>query len=133
HAARRRRPAIDREGDPGLRGDPRPDHGRSGRGVDWVTISLTLACGGYDRTLPLALGDVRPAGIDLTYLRLHPHPEAIFWRMSHHQEFDVAEMSLSSYLLGRSRGDDSLEAIPVFPSRFFRHGSIYVNSASGIQ
>src|SRR5919198_1083947 len=98
-----------------------------------MAIPLTLACGPYDRTLALALGDVRPAGIDLTYLRLQPHPEAIFWRMSRHQEFDAAEMSLSSYLLRRSRGDESLQAIPVFPSRFFRHGSIFVNAAAGIE
>src|SRR5919197_5287801 len=98
-----------------------------------MAIPLTLACGPYDRTLALALGDVRPAGIDLTYLRLQPHPEAIFWRMSRHQEFDAAEMSLSRYLLRRSRGDDSLQAIPVFPSRFFRHGSVFVNAASGIE
>jgi 4,5-dihydroxyphthalate decarboxylase len=98
-----------------------------------MAIPLTLACGPYDRTLALALGDVRPAGIDLTYLRPRPHPEAIFWRMSRHHEFDAAEMSLSSYLLRRSRGDESLWAIPVFPSKFFRHGSVFVNAASGIE
>ena len=98
-----------------------------------MAIPLTLACGPYDRTLALALGDVRPAGIDLTYLRLQPHPEAIFWRMNRHHEFDPAEMSLSSYLLRRSRGDESLQAIPVFPSRFFRHGSVFVNTAAGIE
>src|SRR5919198_471450 len=98
-----------------------------------MAIPLTLACGPYDRTLALALGDVRPAGIDLTYLRLKPHPEAIFWRMSRHLDFDSAEMSLSSYLVRRSRGDDSLQAIPVFPSKFFRHGSLFVNAAAGIE
>src|SRR5436189_297789 len=81
-----------------------------------VTISLTLACAEYDRTLPLTLGDVRPAGIDLTHLRMSV--EEIFWRMNRHLEFDASEMSTSSYLLRRSRGDDALVAIPIFPSRY---------------
>lgn len=94
-------------------------------------IPLTLGCGAYDRTLALALGDVRPAGIDLTYLRLPV--EEIFWRMTRHGEFDAAEMSLSSYLLRRSRGDEALVAIPVFTSRFFRHSYAWVNAAAGIR
>jgi 4,5-dihydroxyphthalate decarboxylase len=92
---------------------------------------LTLACGDYDRTVALALGDVRPAGIDLTYLRLSV--EEIFWRMLRHAEFDAAEMSMSSYMVRRSRGDDSLIAIPVFTSRFFRHSCLFVNADSGIE
>ena len=96
-----------------------------------MNIPVTLACGPYDRTLALALGDVRPAGINLTYLRMPV--EEIFWRMTRHQEFDAAEMSLSSYLLRRSRGDDALLAIPVFTSRFFRHSCIFVNAAAGIE
>ena len=94
-------------------------------------ISVTLACGAYDRTLPLALGDVRPAGIDLVYLRLHV--EEIFWRMTRHHEFDAAEMSFSSYLLRHSRGDDAVVAIPVFTSRMFRHSNVFVNVAAGIE
>ncbi len=96
-----------------------------------MKISLTLACGPYDRTMPLALGDVRPAGIDLTYLRLPV--EETFWRMTRHHEFDAAEMSMSSYLLRRSRGDDALVAIPVFTSRFFRHSCVFVRADAGIE
>jgi 4,5-dihydroxyphthalate decarboxylase len=92
---------------------------------------LTLACGDYDRTLALELGQVRPAGIDLTYLRLPV--EEIFWRMLRHAEFDAAEMSMSSYILRRSRGDESFIAIPVFTSRFFRHSCLWVNAESGIE
>jgi 4,5-dihydroxyphthalate decarboxylase len=95
-----------------------------------VSLNLTLACGAYDRTAPLALGDVRPAGIELTCLRLPV--EETFWRMTRHAEFDVAEMSLSSYLIRRSRGDDELVAIPVFLSRFFRHSCLFVSAESGI-
>jgi 4,5-dihydroxyphthalate decarboxylase len=96
-----------------------------------MSLPLTLACSAYDRTLPLALGDVRPQGIDLTYLRLPV--EEIFWRMNRHAEFDASEMSLSGYIIRRSRGDDSLVAIPVFPSRVFRHSCIWVNAEAGIE
>jgi len=93
-------------------------------------MQLTLACGDYDRTNALALGDVEPEGIELNYLRLPV--EETFWRMLRHQEFDVAEMSLSSYLIHRSRNDD-FTAIPVFPSRCFRHSCIFVHAAAGIK
>jgi len=95
-----------------------------------VGLRLSLACGATDRTLPLVLGDVRPAGIDLTFLRMQP--EEVFWRMTRHAEFDAAEMSLSSYLLRRSRDDHALLAIPVFPSREFRHGCVFVRADAGI-
>jgi 4,5-dihydroxyphthalate decarboxylase len=94
-------------------------------------LRVTLACGATDRTMPLIVGDVRPAGIDLTFLRMYP--EEVFWRMTRHAEFDAAEMSLSSYLLRRSRGDDAVLAIPVYPSREFRHSCIWVRSDAGIE
>jgi 4,5-dihydroxyphthalate decarboxylase len=81
--------------------------------------------------MPLIVGDVRPAGIDLTFLRMYP--EEVFWRMTRHAEFDAAEMSLSSYLLRRSRGDDAVLAIPVYTSREFRHSCIWVRSDAGIE
>ncbi len=96
-----------------------------------MPVRVTLACGATDRTLPMLLGDVRPAGIDLTFLRMYP--EEVFWRMTRHAEFDAAEMSLSSYILRRSRGDDALVAIPVFTSREFRHSCIWVRADVGIQ
>ena len=96
-----------------------------------MAIPLTLACGAYDRTLALALGEVRPHGVDLTYLAMGP--EEVFWRMTRHGEFDAAEMSMSSYLLRRSRGDEALMAIPVFTSRMFRHSCVWVNADAGVQ
>lgn len=96
-----------------------------------MALPLTLACGAYDRTLALALGDVKPAGIDLTYLRMYA--EEAFWRMTRHAEFDASEMSTSSYVLRRSRGDDSLIAIPVFTSRFFRQSCVWINANAGIE
>lgn len=90
---------------------------------------LSLACWDYDRTLPLADGRVRPEGIDLTYLNLPV--EETFFRMARHREFDVAEMSLSSYVLTLAR-DKAFIAIPVFPSRSFRHNGVYVHTGAGI-
>jgi len=94
-------------------------------------LPLTLACWNYDRTRALADGRVTPDGIDLTYLNLGP--EETFFRMLRHREFDVAELSLSSYTLSRFREDQPFIAIPIFPSRYFRHSCIYVNTASGIR
>jgi len=97
---------------------------------------LTLACGDYDRTRALWEGTVRPDGIDLTYLRLPV--EETFFRMVRHREFDVAEMSLSSYSASLSRARTEgcpapFVAIPVFTSRMFRHGGIFINAASGVE
>jgi 4,5-dihydroxyphthalate decarboxylase len=94
-------------------------------------LQLTLACGDYDRIRPLIDGTVKPEGVDLIYLPLSP--EEIFWRMIRFKEFHVAEMSFSSYLIYRSKGMDDFIAIPVFPSRIFRHSSIYINTRSGIK
>jgi 4,5-dihydroxyphthalate decarboxylase len=93
-------------------------------------LPLTLACWDYDRTAALADGRVRIDGVDLTYLTLRV--EETFLRMIAHREFDIAEMSLSSYTMSKFR-DDAFVALPVFPSRVFRHASIYVTGASGIR
>jgi 4,5-dihydroxyphthalate decarboxylase len=90
---------------------------------------LTLACWDYDRTAALADGRVTPQGIDLQYLSLPV--EETFFRMVRHLEFDVAEMSLSTYVLTLERGRPFV-AIPVFPSRAFRHNGVYVHSDAGI-
>ncbi|HWD36753.1 MAG TPA: ABC transporter substrate-binding protein, partial [Casimicrobiaceae bacterium] len=58
-------------------------------------LKLSLACWNYDRTRALMDGSVRADGIDLVYLDLPV--EETFFRMLRHREFDVAEMSLSSY------------------------------------
>jgi 4,5-dihydroxyphthalate decarboxylase len=94
-------------------------------------VRLSLACWDYDRTRALQSGRVRPSGIDLIPLVLPV--EETFHRMLAHAEFDVAELSLSSYVLGFSRDDPRFIAIPVFPSRVFRHGSIYVRTGGDVQ
>ncbi|HEX4703542.1 MAG TPA: ABC transporter substrate-binding protein [Pseudonocardiaceae bacterium] len=95
-------------------------------------VPLTLACGDYDRTRALHEGSVVPEGVDLTTLRLPV--EEIFFRMARFQEFDAAELSFSSYLL--TLDDDGVGpfvAIPVFPSRAFRHNGIYVHVGGGVR
>jgi 4,5-dihydroxyphthalate decarboxylase len=94
-------------------------------------LPLTLACWNYDRTRALADGSVRPEGVDLRYLGLEV--EETFFRMLRHREFDAAEMSLSSYAVTLSREDPPFVAIPVFPSRMFRHACIFVSAKSGIR
>ena len=64
---------------------------------------------------------------------LNLHVEETFFRMLRHREFDVAEMSLSSYAVSLMRDDPAFIAIPVFPSRFFRHSCIFVSVKSGIR
>lgn len=94
-------------------------------------IRLTYAGGLYDRTAPLATGEVRPEGIALNYIPVVP-PEA-FWRQLKHGEFDVSELSCANYFTLFSRGDRRFIAIPVYPSRTFRHSAVYVNTSSGIK
>src|SRR5215472_12965996 len=94
-------------------------------------LKLTLACWDYDRTRALADGRVRAEGIDLNYLNLHV--EETFFRMLRHREFGAAEMSLSSYTMALARGNCPFVAIPVFPSRFFRHSCIFISAKSGIR
>ena len=93
-------------------------------------LRLTIACWDYDRTRALADGSVRAEGIDLTFLPLSV--EETFFRMLRNREFHVAEMSLSSYTLSLQRENPPFIAIPVFPSRFFRHSCVFVSAKSGI-
>ncbi|MGH7751654.1 MAG: ABC transporter substrate-binding protein [Gemmatimonadales bacterium] len=93
-------------------------------------LNLTLACGDYDRTLPLKTGTVRPDGVELNVLSLEP--EEMFYRMARLRDFDVAEFSLSTYTVLRGRGEP-LIAIPVFPSFAFRHSAIFVREDAGIR
>lgn len=95
-------------------------------------VHLNLACGTYDRFVPLYSKEVAPAGIDLNFI-VYNDTREIFDRTGATQDFDVAEMSSSEFIARRHAGEDSLVAIPVFPSRAFRHGFIFVNRRSGIR
>ena len=93
-------------------------------------LALTLACKGYDRVRALADGRVRVEGCRLDVLVLEP--EETFFRAFRHREFDVSELSFSSYLMTQDRGDAEYVALPVFLSRMFRHSAIYVRADRGI-
>ncbi|HVF63705.1 MAG TPA: ABC transporter substrate-binding protein [Casimicrobiaceae bacterium] len=93
-------------------------------------LRLSLGCWNYDRTRALQDGSIKPDGIDLVYLDMPV--EETFFRMLRHREFDIAEMSLSSYVVSLSRDPQPFIALPVWPSRFFRHSSIYIHTGSGI-
>ena len=95
-------------------------------------LRLSLACGPYDRVRPLLQGLVAVDGVDLTTLEVSPASE-LFWRVLRHEEFDIAELSLSNYIMESARGIDRFVAIPVFPHRAFRHSSIWVREDSGLE
>jgi len=87
-------------------------------------LNLSVAMGDYDRTRALLDGTVQIDGVDPVYMTLSP--EEIFFRAFRNVEFDISELSLSSYLVKASKGESPYVAIPVFLSRAFRHTSIYV-------
>jgi 4,5-dihydroxyphthalate decarboxylase len=94
-------------------------------------LRVTLACGDYDRTRALADGTVQVEGVELNYIPLGP--EETFWRMEHFEEFDASEMSFGAYTVHRGHGESRFIALPIFPSRAFRHNAIYVHSGAGIE
>ena len=94
-------------------------------------LRLSFACALYDRMQPLYTGEVQPAGIDLNFIPIE-EPRPIFDRMSGGQEFDVAEYSSSEFVQRFANKQCPFVAIPVFPSRAFRHGFIAINKKSGI-
>ena len=93
-------------------------------------LRLSLACWDYDRTRALMDGRVAAEGIDLVYQPLEV--EETFFRQARYREFDVCEMSFSSYCVSKFKGDPFV-AIPVYPSRMFRHANIWVSERSGIR
>jgi 4,5-dihydroxyphthalate decarboxylase len=95
-----------------------------------TTVELTLACGDYEITRPLMEGTVRPDGIDLKVVTAMDSPTR-HWRFLRNREFDMAEVSSSSYIAARDNGLP-FRAIPVFPHRRFRHGFIFTNTSKGI-
>jgi 4,5-dihydroxyphthalate decarboxylase len=94
-------------------------------------MRLTLACWDYDRTRALMDGTVAPDGIELVVL--NQPVEETFFRMMRYREFDCSEMSLSSYVASLGTENPPFIAIPVFPSRFFRHSCIFVSGKSGVR
>jgi 4,5-dihydroxyphthalate decarboxylase len=94
--------------------------------------TITIGCRDYDHTRALADGRVKLDGIELKFVNISP-PSQIFLRMLHDEEFDASEMSLSNYMIALGKGDHRFVAIPVFPSRVFRHSYIWINTGAGIE
>lgn len=95
-------------------------------------IPITLACALYDRMQALYTGQVQPEGIDLTF-HIEEFPRKLFDSAMAFREFDVCEMSSSDYITRVSAGNCPFVALPVFPSKMFRHGMIAINRRSGIR
>ena len=100
-------------------------------------LKLTFACGPYDRMDPIRDGSVVPDGIALDYLTMQK-PREIFDRMVRDHAFDLSELSLSEFV--SQRGEEQMGkkacpfvALPVFPSKAFRHNFICINKKSGIK
>ena len=93
-------------------------------------LDLSVAVGNYDRTRALTDGRARIDGANAIVSLLSP--EEMFFRAFRHQDYDVSELSLSSYCVSVAKGDPHYVAVPVFLSRAFRHTSIYVNANAGI-
>ncbi len=95
-----------------------------------ATLQLSFISAVNERTRPLIDGTVRPDGIDL--IPVVSDPAETFWRMLRFGDFDISEMSISSYLIARSLGSD-LIAIPAFPSRRFMHVELLCHIDAGIE
>ena len=93
-------------------------------------IPLSLAIGEYDHVRDLLDGTVAVEGVDLTVLRLPV--EEMFYRFLRYGEFDVSEVSFAKVVALAAQDDRRFVPLPVFPSRVFRHSSIYIGAASGI-
>ena len=95
-------------------------------------VPLTIACGPNEHLEPLRNGTIRPEGIDLNYQTVEP-VTLLVDQMVKNQEYDISEMFLALYMSQRAQGRSPFVAIPIFPSRVFRHSFIFVNTTSGIK
>jgi 4,5-dihydroxyphthalate decarboxylase len=93
-------------------------------------LNLSIAVGDYDRTRPLVDGAVQIDGVDPTFSLLVP--EEIFFRAFRNAEFDVCELSLSSFSVKTAADDCPYVGVPVFPSRAFRHTCVCIRNDRGI-
>jgi 4,5-dihydroxyphthalate decarboxylase len=87
--------------------------------------------GANPRSLPVLDGIVKPEGIDLVCTK--GHPSEIFWRQLKFAEFDLSEMSMSSYLMYLAGGNRDWVGIPVFSQRRFFHTGIWIRNDRGIE
>jgi 4,5-dihydroxyphthalate decarboxylase len=96
-----------------------------------MNIQLSIAMASNPRTWPVFDGKVKADGIDLVSNVVHP--SELFWRQLRFADFDVSEMSLSSLMMARSKGDDRWVGLPIFTTRKFFHSEVLVRGDSGIE
>jgi len=96
-----------------------------------MTLHLSLAVCDYDRTRAIFDGRAKIEGCDITTMALEP--EESFHRAFKFNEFDISEISMSSYMMTTARGDAHYVAVPAFVSRLFRHSGIYIRTDRGIK
>jgi 4,5-dihydroxyphthalate decarboxylase len=97
-----------------------------------ASVHLTLAVCDYEHVREIAQGLVQADGITLTPL-IFPSIEEITFRFTRSMEWDVSELSFGKYISLASQGDAPMLAIPVFPSRVYRHSAIYIRRDAGIR
>src|SRR5215204_4632268 len=93
-------------------------------------LTLSFISAFNERVDPLMNGDIKAEGIEI--VPTYSHPSETFWRQLKFKEFDLAEMSMSSYLIARAHGFDMI-ALPVFPSRRLFHTELSYHTESGIK
>src|SRR5882757_2631595 len=110
---------------------PRKSTKKAGSTPHMSDLPLTLAIGDYLHTRELAAGRIKPEGIDLRVLN-HPF-EQIAYRFLASEEWEISEFSLATYCTITASGNSPMVGLPIFPSRVFRHGSIYVAGGSKVK
>jgi len=95
-----------------------------------MNLQLSIGITSNPRTWPIIDGTVKPDGIDLIATVLHP--SELFWRQLRFAEFDVSEMSCSSFLIITGQGDARFVGLPIFTTRRFFHTGILTRRAAGI-
>ena len=96
-----------------------------------TSVNISIACGDYDRVRAIKERRVPVDGCEVTFIPMGP--EELFFRALRYAEFDVAELSFNSYMMLTARGECPYVAIPVFPSRMFRHSAVYIRTDCGIE
>jgi 4,5-dihydroxyphthalate decarboxylase len=95
-----------------------------------MNLQLSIGITSNPRTWPIIDGRIKVEGIDLLPTVLHP--SELFWRQLRYSEFDISEMSVSSLMIARSKGDARFSGIPVFTTRRFFHTTTLVRRDAGI-
>ncbi len=93
-------------------------------------LKLSMISAANERTQALTEGTIDVEGVEI--IHTYSDPSETFWRQLNFQEFEISEMSLSSYLIAKSNGADMI-MVPVFPSRRFMHATLSIHTDSGVE